>query len=263
MRILYFFSLLLLLTSCSSSRKTQQAPVVISDTSASEIINGMADAAATFENIFNRHIEFDNFSARVNVDYSDDKGQQQNFNAYLRMKQDSVIWMSINAIFGIEVFRVMITSREVHLLDKTNKIYLQRPIDYLYEVTGLPLNYYTLQDLLIGNPVFFDSSSISLNSKTGNLISITSTGKFFKNLSLFDDNRFTIISSRLDDYQYTDRYAILEYFDYEPMDFLFSTKRKILVNDEKKMQVGLEFKQVDFKEQLTFPFSIPKNYTAN
>jgi outer membrane lipoprotein-sorting protein len=43
----------------------------------------------------------------------------------------------------------------------------------------------------------------------------------------------------------------------------FSKIRKITFAEKKKLDVRLEFKQYNFNEDLTFPFSIPKNYKTN
>ena len=75
-----------------------------------------------------------------------------------------------NAIFGIEGLRALITRDSVKILDKQNKLYTARSIGYLQEVSALPVNLSTLQDLIIGNAVFVDSNIISY-SKFDNSIS--------------------------------------------------------------------------------------------
>ena len=70
------------------------------------------------------------------------------------MYKDSAIWLSANAILGIEAMRVLITRDSVKLLDKLNKVYTARSVDYLQDLTSLPLDLPTLQDLIIGNAVF-------------------------------------------------------------------------------------------------------------
>lgn len=43
----------------------------------------------------------------------------------------------------------------------------------------------------------------------------------------------------------------------------FSTRRQITVSEKSKLDVKLDFKNYDFNETLSFPFSIPKNYDRN
>src|SRR5205814_6932526 len=110
---------------------------------------------------------------------ADDK--KYNVTAFLRMFKDSIIWIDIHAFLGIEGLRALITKDSVKILDKQNKLYTKRSIEYLQEVSALPVDLATLQDLLIGNAVFLDSNIVSY-SKSGNSTSMLSIGKIFKNL---------------------------------------------------------------------------------
>src|SRR5678815_3772953 len=111
--------------------------------------------------------------------------------------KDSVVWVSVNAIFFFVVLRALITKDSVKILDKQNKFYTARSIEYLKEVSALPVNLTTLQDLLIGNAVFVDSNIISY-SKFDNSISLLSIGKIFKNLVTLNENKL-LLRMKLDD----------------------------------------------------------------
>jgi outer membrane lipoprotein-sorting protein len=43
----------------------------------------------------------------------------------------------------------------------------------------------------------------------------------------------------------------------------FATKRRISIAEKKKLDIRLDFKQYAFNETVSFPFSIPKNYSTN
>jgi outer membrane biogenesis lipoprotein LolB len=178
------------------------------------------------------------------------------------MYKDSAIWISVTAILGIEAIRALITKDSVQLLDKQNKIYTARSIDYLQEVTGLPLNLSTLQDLIIGNPVYFDNNIVAY-SKNGNTISLLSNGKWFKNLLTVDASNKTLLHSKMDDVNMSrNRTADLTYADYDAkLNPSFSTTREITVVENNKLNIILNFKQYDFNSEVSFPFPIPKNYT--
>ncbi len=63
--------------------------------------------------------------------------------------------MSLSATFlNIEVYRVLIMKDSVILLNKQQKEVQFRSLDYLQEVIQIPFDYKTIEDLLIGNPVF-------------------------------------------------------------------------------------------------------------
>jgi len=257
--------------SCRSTRKIQTAIATKKDTTtAPEVVvdhsheDSMAFISENYRTVLNNHIDFTTFSAKIDVNYEDADGKKYDVNAHLRMYKDSVIWVSITAILGIEGLRAYITADSVKLLDKQNKVYIARSVSYLQEVTELPLDLHSLQELLIGNPVFLDSNILSYN-KTAGSISFQSNGAFFKNLFTIGETDKLVQSSKLDDLdEQRSRTCYLTYYDYENKKGInFPTKREINVSEKKKLDIKLNFKQYDFNETLSFPFSIPKNYSRN
>ncbi len=83
----------------------------------------------------------------------------------------------------------------------------------------------SLQDLLMGNPVFLDSNIVSY-TKSPNTISLQSGGSFFKNLLTIGETDKLIQSSKLDDMdELRNRTCYLTYDDYENKKGMnFSTK---------------------------------------
>ncbi|RZM01025.1 MAG: DUF4292 domain-containing protein [Pedobacter sp.] len=217
----------------------------------------------TVEKMNAGRINFTTFSAKVNVDYQGADGKKYDVNANIRMYKDSVIWISITAIFGIEGLRAYITKDSVKILNMQDKVYTARSVSYLQEVTALPLDLTSLQDVLIGNPVFVDSNIISYSRGDDN-ISLLSIGTFFKNL-LTLNNSYQILNSKLDDADVNrSRTCNLSYSEYESKKGLpFSTKRRITVAEKSKLDIKLDFKSYDFNETLSFPFTVRKNYKTN
>lgn len=259
-----------MLASCRSTKKIQTA-IAKTDTVAvvAVVVDPHEDSLQfikeTFRNLQKQKINFTTFSAKMDVDYRGADDKKYDVNAHLRMYKDSVIWISVTAILGIEGLRAIITKDSVKLLDKQNKIYTARSVAYLQEITALPLDLSSLQDLLMGNPVFLDSTNIVSYSKSENTISLLSINDFFKNLlSINGTDRF-LQSSKLDDVDaQRNRTCYLTYDEYENKKGVnFSSKRFISVTENKKLEIKLDFKQYDFNETLSFPFSIPKNYKRN
>ena len=209
-------------------------------------------------------VQYTTFNAKLNIDYKSDDGKKYDVNASVRMFRDSAIWISANAILGIEAMRVLITRDSVKLLDKLNKIYTARSVDFLQDVTSLPLDLYTLQDLIIGNAIFVDSEVVRFTANT-NTLSFLTIGQWFKNLITLDASTYSLLHSKLDDVNIArNRTADLSYTDYEnKKGFLFSTKRRISVKEKTGLEIKLDFKQYEINENLSFPFSIPKNYEYN
>jgi hypothetical protein len=260
---------IILFASCRSTRKIQTV-VAPRDSTAVTAPKGMSHEdsmrfiSETYQGIKNNYINFNSFSSKIEVDYLDGDGKKYNVTAHVRMIKDSVIWISVRAILGIEGLRAYITRDSVKLLDKQNNIYTARSVAYLQEVTALPLDLPSLQDLILGNPVFLDSNIISY-TQSDKTITLLSSGDFFKHLFTVDKETRFAQSSKLDDLdEFRNRTCYIAYNDYEDKkDVNFATKRHITVTEKKSLDIKLEFKQYDFNETLSFPFSIPKNYKRN
>jgi hypothetical protein len=253
------------MTSCRSARnlssaltKKDSTVVIINPAESDSAIK----VAQTINKIDSQRVQYSTFSAKLKIDYTDDKGKKFDLNAYLRMKKDSAIWLSVTVpLLGTEAFRVLITPDTVSILDKINRTIQYQSFEYLKQLTNLPFDFYKLQDLFIGNPVFLDSNIIAYKENDA-LISITSAGPSFKNFSTFSNSDLLLQRSKLDDADITkNRTADLGYQDYETFGKLqFSTKRNIMVADKTKLDIGLDFKQIVFDAPISFPFSIPGNY---
>lgn len=214
-----------------------------------------------YDRLLKNRIVFETFSAKINVDYQGSDGKKYDVNAFVRMKKDSIIWISINGLLGIEGMRVLIDKDSVRILNKLDKEYQVRAISYLQELASLPLDLATFQDIIIGNPVFLDTSIVSFTTN-GNSITMLSYGEWFKHLITMNNNDHLVLNSKLDDADVLrNRTCYLGYSDYENKKGQnFSTTRVISVTEKTKLDIKLNFKQYEFNEMLTFPFSIPKNY---
>lgn len=257
-----------LLAACHPSKKVSQtpAPQSIDSSSVPPPVSTGSDSAAFIKTIYNaiqsNKIVYNTFSGKIEVDFSDGS-KKVNANAHVRMQKDSLIWLSVTGPLGIEGLRLLISADSVKILDKQNKIYRARGISFLEEVTALPLDLATLQDLLIGNPIYF-SSEILNYSKVDGKISLSHKGDYFHHLLLVSATDQSIESSNLRDIANSSRSALITYADYERQKGnLFPQKRSITVIDTVEMNIKLDYKQYEFNEKLSFPFSIPKNYDHN
>ena len=268
--VLLTLAWLALLPACRPAKHIQAA-IAKKDTTVQVVINPEApkeDTAAIIREqlaaVQGHHIEFTTFSAKVDVDYRDGNGKKYDVNAHIRMYRDSVIWISITGPLGIEGLRAYITPDSVKMLDKQNKTYTRRSVSYLQDVSALPLDLSSLQDLLIGNPLFLDSNVVSFLRSPGQ-ISLQSNGEYFKNLFTIGESDKLAQSSKLDDLdEMRNRTCFLTYGDYEDKGGLkFATRRTINVTEKNKLDISLNFKQYAFNETLSFPFTVPKSYKLN
>jgi hypothetical protein len=256
------------ISSCRSARKIQTA-ITKKDTTVVVVVpevDRKADSTKYIQQVFqsiqgNRINNFRSMTARVKVDYKGSDGKKLDFTANIRVQKDSAIWIIVNTIVG-EALRAMVTRDSVKVLYKMDKMVQLRSIEYLKEVTKIPVSYYEMQDLLLGNPIYLDSNIVSYKNEE-KTISMMSVGNLFKHFLTVFKNDYALQHSKLDDVDVIRaRTCDITYGDYEVKNgFNFAKYRKIVVSEKSKLEIELQFKQFDFiNEQLSFPFPIPKNY---
>ena len=261
--VISFFQLALI--SCHTAKLINKA---IATRDSSTIVPGTAYKDSmlliqnTKTNLKKNYIDFNTFSSKIKVEIENSKGKQPDLTATLRMIKDSAIWISMNASFlGIEVYRVLITPQQVILMNKLDKEVQYRTLDYLQDVTHIPFDFKTIQDMLIGNPVFFSENNV-LFKKRDDLVLVSAIGDQFKNLlTLAAGNNF-LLHSKLDDVDINrNRTASISYDEYLVSEGKnFSSKRQISIPENNKLDIRLNFKQVEFNKDLSVTFSVPKNY---
>lgn len=253
--------------SCRTTKKINQviapkdttATVIVTSTSVPDSVKMVNE---TIQKLKSHYIDYKTFNAKIKVEYEDNKGKQPDITAVVRIYRDSAIWVSLSAtILNFEVYRLLITKDSVILMNIRDKEVQYRSVDYLQEVTQIPFNYTTIQDLLVGNPVFLDSA-IASYKKMDDKIMVSTIGPYFKNLLTLSLDKILLMHSKLDDVDITrNRTADITYGDYENKGGLdFSTYREITIAEKNKVDIRFNYKQYEFNKELSVAFKVPKNY---
>jgi hypothetical protein len=87
-------------------------------------------------------------------------------------------------------------------------------------------------------------------------------GEVFKHFLTVGTNNYLPSQSKLDDINPTKtRTCYIGYGDYQTKNNKrFSAFRKITVVEASKLDIELQFKQIDFNVDLNIPFTIPRNF---
>ncbi|WP_026463078.1 DUF4292 domain-containing protein [Adhaeribacter aquaticus] len=97
-----------------------------------------------------RNLEFDYFSARGKIQV--DGGKEKVSSAMsMRIRRDSVIWISVVPALGIEVARMRITQDSVHMINRLQKYYFAGDYSFLKQQFKVDVNYNMLQAIILGN----------------------------------------------------------------------------------------------------------------
>jgi len=131
----------------------------------------------------------------------------------------------------------------------------------LNEATQIPFDFYTLQDLLIGNPIFITNNIVSYRDAPQSF-SVLMVGDIFKHLISLSNDNFRVMHSKLDDVDIQrNRTCAISFSNYQPMgSYQFATQRKIVVAEKSKLDINLDFKEFTLNEPLKYAFEVPKNF---
>jgi hypothetical protein len=208
---------------------------------------------------------FDQLDTRARIRY-DDGRQKVALNATIRMKKDSVIWISLSPMLGIEVARGLITQDSVIFMDRINQEYTVFDYKGLSEHFNFKLNYHIIQSILIGeipweakldDRVRRSKDHYLLRQEIGriqvdNYISpesmkverIHMRENPSKNNLTFEYRNFQVVERKIFPYSSN---IVLNYFNFNRE---YTTSINI---DHSKVEV-------DGKNSLSFPFIIPDRY---
>lgn len=213
--------------------------------------------------IRDNNIAFNTFSGRVKLAFENEKKSHNNLTATIRMKKDSIIWISVSAPIIDEVMRAVITQDSLKLYNRMDKQLFLRKMSDAEDLLNIPFDFKTLQDLLIGNPVYLTDSVFGL-VKTPSVISFSCEHpKFISLFNVFADD-YGLQQSKVMDKDSTrpdKRSCELTYGDYAKVaGRKFPTVRRIFVEEKSVTKVALDFTRYDFDVPLSFPFSMPSSY---
>ena len=69
----------------------------------------------------------------------------------LRMRNDSLVWLSVTATMGVEVLRAKVSNDSIWMVNRLEKTYLAEPMDSVAVQLGIPISLPWIQTLLLDN----------------------------------------------------------------------------------------------------------------
>ncbi len=244
-RILLFTSLIFLFTSC----KKDLFQLNYSDKKRLKI----------------EELDFEYLQAKSKIKY-DDGIQNFNANATIRIRQDSLIWISISST-GVEAIRSIIQKDSIFVIDRINKEYREFSFDSLQRAYNIPIDYHMVQSVLIGNliktrknndKVLKNDDFFILKQNSGNL-----TIDNFVNKKTMKIERVKVretpsesnMEIKYEDFQMTNEILI----PYKNSVFLTYNRN----NSELVSHLNINFSRVAINEKkIKFPFNIPNRYVS-
>ena len=102
--------------------------------------------ADSLSNCWNRN--WQTLTARAKIETESD-GKTLNLQAVLRMKRDSLLWVSLTALMGVEAGRLLVSPDSIWMHNRLSGTYTAIKISESAALLGFPLQLETLQSLLM------------------------------------------------------------------------------------------------------------------
>jgi hypothetical protein len=220
-----------------------------------------SDASATTETIGRvsiQNIDFNYLTARGQLKL-EDKGETTTSGYALRVKKDSVIWVSVLPGLGIEAARLKITQDSVFIMNRIHKEYTATDFGFLSKRFKVDMNYDVLQAILLGNyqsqgrEKVMDSDKIQhIQQLRPNLLFdffIARDNQKLQQLNVVDQFTGNTVTVRYNNFQAVGQVA-----------FAYEMAAQVIQTGMESTFVLNHNKVTTTNEMISFPFAVPSDY---
>ena len=180
------------------------------------------------------------------------QNQKINLNTNIKIKKDSIIWMSVSLPIVGELFRGVITKDSIYYLDRKNSKYFENNHKYLNRFFTSN-SYFELISQIISSSTIF-SDSIEYKVLEGKHIVISDSCRYTIDPNTFTINEF-LTSNVINDT------LTIKYLNYHLVDeFLYPKKINISLRLEDEYNLSINYTKISLNKPQDFSFNIPENY---
>lgn len=243
-------TIVVILGSCRSSKNIPSGPVPVR--SKIEILDA----------IKNHNIEYDWFAAYGKIKF-DSEEIDAGSKVYLRMKKDSIIWMTFKKL-NITAAQLLITPDSFFVIHRLDKAYEKGSLDLLKHSYNLPMEFAEMQDYFAGNiPYYADTTSVM--NLSNNNYSIKSQKDHIHLETLVDAYSLQVNKVIATDQNKNEVIVNFDkYNEHEELPML-AFKRNFLINFDKgnglqTSKMNFDFSEISINQFVKTPFNIPRHY---
>jgi hypothetical protein len=263
-KLVYIAFSFFLLQACTNVKKVQviQDALTVADSSALKKVPEIDSLAIVKEIVdhFNTDkISFTTMNAKIKVDYESEKNADT-YIANLSIQKDSAIYITIRGAMGVIGLKALIKKDSVTLFYPLTKKTDKRPLSALVDIVKIPFSFATIQDLVVGNPIYMDNAKLISFKKSDEKLQVSLLGALFKNLVVLDLEHTKILQLKLDDIDIAQhRTCNISYSNHVNTDKAsFPLNREIAIESKSKLIIHMEVKEYSFNEPLKYTFAIPR-----
>jgi hypothetical protein len=268
MRLSFFLSIVILLASCATSRKVQVIQDALSkkDTAQYQIIAEKTKVDSgeivkqIIEKISTTKFVFTTMNAKVKVDYETVTNSDA-FIANISIDKGNAMYITVRGAMGVIGLKAIITKDSIQLFYPLKKKVENRPLSYIQDIVKIPFTYHTIEDLIVGNPIFMEDANIVTYKMNANNLQVGMVGKLFKNLITLSEDNNKVMHLKLDDIDINQhRTCDITYSNHNStFQNQFPENRDIAIASQSRLEIRMEMKDYSFNDPLKYTFVIPKN----
>ena len=217
--------------------------------------------------------DFNYLTSSSKIRYRNEK-QNVSATANIRIKKDSIIWISVTPGFGIEAARGLITRDSITFINRLEKEYSSYSFQELSDKFNFDINYDLLQSLLVGDMPRTLTPPDQIKKQADHFLVRQQEGRLtidnFIDARLMRVDRVAVVDETNRDSQSGKRSKNtlnVQYEDFEKLGDQWVPFKNVVSLDyqsqgqKQRTQVDIQYKKVNIVEEaVRFPFSIPSKY---
>ncbi len=221
-------------------------------------------------------ISTDYFNSRLSLVYMQQGKSKTALNGQIRIKTDSIIWLSISPALGIEALRVEMTRDSFKVINRLNKTYLTGDFNMVEKLINTTIDYSVIESMLFANDLsHYDVKKYKVKVDNGLYhIAIKKRRKIRKYLRKheskpqvlvqnfwIDPNTYRIKKMEINEFGDDSKKLIVYYDEYRNIEGKrIPTKILLEINAGTDIRIDLKYKKPEFDKPLRFPFKVPSKY---
>jgi len=265
--LLFVFSgIILAATSCKSTKKTSAK-------------KNLKEYGFDFlkEKMNSNRLSFDYLSAKLSFTYKKEQ-TSTSLRGQLRMREDSILWLSFSPAMGIEAARLILTQDSIKFINRLNKTYLLGEYNMLDTIINSTVDYLIIQSMILANELPYyslDNYSVKVDDdmyllmmeKKRKVKKSIKQGSSPTNMIIekvwLDPERFRMRKVEMHEVGAGRKKLVVFYSDYREVEGKwFPFNIKIFVYADKDISIDVKYNKVHFGQKLSFPFHIPSKYQS-
>ena len=169
----------------------------------------------------------------------------------IRVRKDSLIWASVTAPFGIELFRAVLTKDSVYYINRTNKSSFVKPIAHISKIIKTDIAFNEIQQMIMANPKIV-KKKYSFNMTNDDFL--LSAKDYIYTISNSYRIRKGVMIDKGNSLIYTYSNFIFKNDFPEQLELVVKSSTKNTFN------LTLNYSRVSFDQKQQTPFKIPSSY---